>query len=131
MEQISEEKKCRNPRITVCYTPEEYEEILANAKDCGLKKSQFVHDESLGHHPMQMMSEEQTEALMSLRGARSEFTHIRNALKGKSQEELKRYFHDEEFMAEWIEATNYLIRRMLEIDNLFMKNAYDSKLQNN
>lgn len=128
MKQDEEEQKVRNPRITVCYTPEEYDDILTKANSCGLKKSQYVHDESLGHHPMQMMNEQQAEALMSLRAARSEFTHIRNALKGKSQEELKRYFRDEEFMALWIEATNNLIRRMLEIDHLFTKNTYDSKL---
>ena len=131
MEDKNKDSKERNPRITVCYKPEEYAEIMTNAKSSGLKKSQYVHDESLGHHPAQIMSDEQTEALMSLRAGRSELTHIRSALKGKSQEELKKYFHDEEFMAAWIEATTYLIRRMLEIDNLFTKRGYGSGVQNN
>ncbi len=32
------EHKGRNPRITVCYTPEEYKKIVDNAAACGLKK---------------------------------------------------------------------------------------------
>lgn len=127
----SDEEKKRNPRITVCYTLEEYNEIVTNAKSCGLKKSQFVHDESLGQHPAQMMNDVQTDALISLRAARSELVHIRNALKGRPQEELKKYFHNEEFMEEWIWATNYLIRRLLEIDNLFTKRDNGSGVQNN
>lgn len=42
------ERKVRNPRITVCYTPEEYKKIVDNAAACGLKKSQYIHDTSLG-----------------------------------------------------------------------------------
>ena len=32
------ERKGRNPRITVCYTPEEYKKIVDNVAACGLKK---------------------------------------------------------------------------------------------
>ena len=42
------EYKGRNPRITVCYTPEENQRIIEMASACGLKKSQYIHDTSLG-----------------------------------------------------------------------------------
>lgn len=38
----------RNPRITVCYTPDESQRIIEMASACGLKKSQYIHDTSLG-----------------------------------------------------------------------------------
>ena len=40
------ERKGRNPRITVCYTPDENEKIVKLASVCGLKKSQYIHDTS-------------------------------------------------------------------------------------
>lgn len=61
-------KKDRNPRITVCYTPSEYEEILTKSAAAGLKKSQYVHDESFGQELHQIMTDEQTKALISLWG---------------------------------------------------------------
>ena len=42
------ERKGRNPRITVCYAPNENEKIVKLAAACGLKKSQYIHDASLG-----------------------------------------------------------------------------------
>lgn len=33
------ERKGRNPRITVCYTPDENEKIVRLATACGLKKA--------------------------------------------------------------------------------------------
>ena len=48
-------KKDRNPRITVCYTPSEYDEILTKSAAAGLKKSQYVHDESLGQELHQII----------------------------------------------------------------------------
>lgn len=114
-------KKDRNPRITVCYTPSEYEEILTKSAAAGLKKSQYVHDESLGQELHQIMTDEQTKALISLGDARSELVHIHNALQKKTQAELLAFFHDAEFMNGWIEATTYLIRRWGDIQNRFTK----------
>lgn len=42
------EYRGRNPRITVCYTPDENQRIIEMASACGLKKSQYIHDTSLG-----------------------------------------------------------------------------------
>lgn len=114
-------KKKRNPRITVCYTPEEYSQILEEAKKAGIKKSQYIHDGSLGLPLYQLMSDEQTKALLSLSGVRSELIHIHNALNKKSQEERIAFFHDEEFMTAWVEATTYLIQRMGDILKFFTK----------
>ena len=120
-------RKARNPRITVCYTPEEYRHILEESGKAGLRKSQYVHAASLGHVLYQIMSDEQTRALLSLGDARSELVHIHNALSKKSQEELLTFFHDAEFMGGWIEATTYLIRRWGEIQRYFTKlQGYDS-----
>ena len=51
------EPKGRNPRITVCYMPDENQRIIEMASACGLKKSQYIHDISLGREPKGMMSE--------------------------------------------------------------------------
>ena len=37
-------KKVRNPRITVCYSPEDYATILEESAKAGIKKSQYIHD---------------------------------------------------------------------------------------
>lgn len=112
-------KKVRNPRITVCYSPEDYATILEESTKAGIKKSQYIHDKSLEIMLYQLMNDEQTKALISLGDARSELVHIHNALGGKTQEELHSYFHDAEFMNSWIEATTYLIRRWGDIQDHF------------
>ena len=71
------ERKGRNPRITVCYTPDENEKIVRLATACGLKKSQYVHDTSLGQEPKVMMSDKEADALMSLKAARGELVLIK------------------------------------------------------
>ena len=58
------ERKGRNPRITVCYAPNENEKIVKLAAACGLKKSQYIHDASLGQEPKVMMSDKEADALM-------------------------------------------------------------------
>ncbi len=115
------ERKGRNPRITVCYTPEEYKKIVDNAAACGLKKSQYIHDTSLGQEPKVMMSDKEADALMSLKAARGELVLIKNALHGTTQEQRKKYFRNEQFMRQWIEGVNSLIRRLVEIEGMFKR----------
>ena len=115
------EHKGRNPRITVCYAPEEYRKIIDNAAACGLKKSQYIHDISLGLEPKVMMSDKEAEALMSLKAARGELVLIKNALHGTTQEQRKKYFRNEQFMRQWIEGVNSLIRRLVEIEGIFKR----------
>ena len=88
------ERKERNPRITVCYTPDENEKIVKLATACGLKKSQYIHDTSLGQEPKVMMSDKEADALMSLKAARGELVLIKNALHGTTQEQRKKYFRN-------------------------------------
>jgi hypothetical protein len=37
--------------------------------------------------------------------------HIRSALKGKTQEQIRNYFNDPDFMREWILAINNIIEQ--------------------
>ena len=120
MEQ-EKEKKRRNPRITVCYTPDENTTIITKANDCGLKKSQYVHDTSLSVEPKVMMSDKEADALISLKAARGELILIKNALHGTSQEQRKKYFRNEQFMKQWINGVNSLIRRLAEIEGIFKR----------
>lgn len=115
----SKENKVRNPRITVCYTNEEYSKIISNANVCGLKKSQYVHDTSLEKEPKAMMTDREAEALISLKAARGDLILIKNALHGTTQEQRKRYFRNEEFMKLWMDGVNSLIRRLGEILDVF------------
>lgn len=102
------EYKGRNPRITVCYMPEENQRIIEMASACGLKKSQYIHDTSLGQEPKVMMSDKEADALMSLKAARGELVLIKNALHGTTQEQRKKYFRNEQFMRQWMEGVTAL-----------------------
>lgn len=115
------ERKGRNTRITVCYTPDENEKIVRLATGCGLKKSQYIHDTSLGQSPKVMMSDKEADALMSLKAARGELIMIKNALHGTTQEQRKKYFRNEQFMRQWIDGVNSLIRRLVEIEGMFKR----------
>ena len=75
------------------------------ATACGLKKSQYIHDTSLG----------------PLKAARGELILIKNALHGTTQEQRKKYFRNEQFMRQWIEGVNSLIRRLVEIEGMFRR----------
>ena len=116
----SEKRQNKGYHIDVRFTEEEYKQIVANAAKCGMAKSLYVHNTVLGHHPKQLMTEGQEEALKSLSAARSELVGIRNALHGLPQEVRKRYFKNERFMEAWIEGINYLIRQWDAIREKFM-----------
>ena len=115
------EPKGRNPRITVCYMPDENRKIIEMASAYGLKKSQYIHDTSLGQEPKVMMSDKEADALMSLKAARGELVLIKNALHGTTQEQRKKYFRNEQFMRQWMEGVNSLIRRLVEIESMFKR----------
>ena len=115
------EYKRSNPRITECYTTEENQRIIEMASACGLKKSQYIHDTSLGQEPKVMMSDKEADALMSLKAARGELVLIKNALHGTTQEQRKKYFRNEQFMRQWMEGVNSLIRRLVEIEGMFKR----------
>ena len=104
---------------SVRYTPEEDALLDAKCSKTGLPKSVLIHDTSLGYDPPQLMTDEQEEALKSLSAARSELIGIRNALNGRSQEQRKRLFKNEQFMLAWMNGVNALIRRWKDIQDYF------------
>ena len=98
------ERKGRNPRITVCYTPDENQRII-----------------EMRQEPKVMMSDKEAEALMSLKAARGKLILIKKALHGTTQEQRKKYFRNEQFMHQWIEGVNRFIRRLVEIESMFKR----------
>ena len=46
---------------------------------------------------------------------------IKNALHGTTQEQRKKYFRNEQFMRQWMEGVNSLIRRLVEIEGMFKR----------
>ena len=105
----------------MCYTSDKNRRIIEIAPACGLKKSQYIHDTSLGQEPKVMMSDKEADALMALKAARGELILIKNALHGTTQEQHKKYFRNEQFMHQWIEGVNSLIRRLVEIESMFKR----------
>ncbi len=104
---------------SVRYTPVEDAVLDAKCATCGLPKSVLIHDTSLGYDPPQLMTAGQEEALKSLSAARSELIGIRNALNGRSQEQRKRLFRNDQFMQIWIDGVNTLIREWKTIQDHF------------
>lgn len=80
----------------------------------------LIHDTSLGYAPPQLMTDEQEEALKSLSATHSELIGIRNALNGRSQEQRKRLFKNDQFMLAWMDDVNALIRCWKDIQNHFI-----------
>ena len=104
---------------SVRYTPEEDAVLDAKCATCGLPKSVLIHDTSLGYAPPQLMTDGQEEALKSLSAARTELIGIRNALNGRSQEQRKRLFKNDQFMVAWMDGVNALIREWKIIQDYF------------
>lgn len=90
-------------------TEEEYQTAQRLAAQCGLTMSKYIRQVCTGHHPKARLSERETEAILTLNDARGELVHIKNALKARSQEERKRLFLNDKFMAYWIQKTQELM----------------------
>ena len=101
----------RSRRIEARVTDAELDRIVALAQQCGLTLSGYLRRCALGQHPKQRLNGREIEALCSLTDARAELIHIRNALKGRSQQERQRYFGNPCFMEQWIVAANRLIEQ--------------------
>ncbi len=101
----------RSRRIEARVTDAELKRIVALAEQCGLTLSDYLRRCALGHRPKRRLSEREMEALCSLTDARAELIHIRNALKGRSQQERQRYFGNPRFMEQWIVAVNRLVEQ--------------------
>ena len=101
----------RTRHLDARVTPEEYEAASKKAAACGLSLSEYTRKCVLGHDPKLHLTDREIEAYCSLTDARGDMIHIRNALKGKSQEQIKSYFNNTRFMRAWIDAiTNIIIQ---------------------
>ena len=101
-------------------TRKEKDEIEHKVQYCGLSQSDYIRKCVTGHRPKLHLTEQETKAFISLAEARADLIHIKNALSGKSQDELLRYFHDANFINYWIVASDKLIRRWYEIETYLM-----------
>jgi len=101
----------RSRRIEARVSNAELDRIVALAAQCGLTLSGYLRRCALGQHPKQRLNDREIEALCSLTDARAELIHIRNALKGRSQQERQRYFGNPRFMEQWIVAVNRLVEQ--------------------
>ena len=71
--------------------------------------SEYGRKRFIGNEPKLHLTEREIEAYKSLSDARGDLVHIRSALKGKTQEQIRNYFNDPDFMREWILAINNII----------------------
>ncbi len=101
----------RSRRIEARVTDAELNRIVSLAAQCGLTLSDYLRRCALGQRPKRRLSDREIEALCSLTDARAELIHIRNALKGRSQQERQRYFGNPRFMEQWIVAMNRLVEQ--------------------
>ncbi len=114
-------KANKETRMGFRATEEERQIIFQKSRECGISQSEYIRERALNHRPKARLPEWEIEAYISLADARADLVHIKNALSGKSQEELLRYFRDPVYMSKWIEATDYLIRRFYEIEEHLAK----------
>lgn len=107
--------------VTFRVSSEERKQIRHKAELCGISTSDYVRRCAIGHSPKLRMTEAEIEAFNSLAEARGELVRIKNALRGKSQEQRKRYFNDTSFMRYWIIAVDKLIRNWYDTLNRLAK----------
>ena len=99
----------RGRRVEFRLNDEEYDIGLENATACGMSISEYGRKCFVNQTPKQHLTEREIEAYKSLADARGDLVHVRNALKGRTQEQIKNYFNDDEFMRNWILAINNII----------------------
>ena len=103
--------KTRSRRIEARVTESELREVVRLAQQCGLTLSGYLRSCALGQYSKLRLNDREIDALCSLMDARSELIHIRNVLKGRSQQERQRYFGNPRFMEQWIVAVNRLVEQ--------------------
>ena len=108
---ITEKAANRDRHVDFRVNDEEYAIGLKNAEACGLSVSEYSRKRFIGNEPKLHLTEREIEAYKSLSDARGDLVHIRSALKGKTQEQIRNYFNDPDFMREWILAINNIIEQ--------------------
>ena len=99
----------RDRHVDFRVNDEEYAIGLKNATACGLSISEYGRKCFVNQTPKLHLTEHEIEAYKSLADTRGDLVHVRNALKSRTQEQIKNYFNDDEFMRNWILAINNII----------------------
>lgn len=102
-------KGTRFKHLDARVTPEEYAQAKEKADACGMSLSEYTRKCTLGHEPKLHLTQREIETYNSLSDARGDIVHIRSALHGKSQEQIRSYFANDRFMRAWIEAATKII----------------------
>lgn len=116
----AERKPAKVKHIDTRFTIDEHTLVTTSAEKCGMPPSIYIHDLAIGYEPKERMTVGQEEALKGLIGARAEVTGIRNALRGLSQTERKRMFHDPEFIKAWMDAIDAILLEWTKIRDKFL-----------
>ena len=101
----------RDRHVDFRVNDEEYTIGLKNAEACGLSVSEYSRKRFIGNEPKLHLTEREIEAYKSLSDARGDLVHIRSALKGKTQQQIRNYFDNDEFMTAWVKAINNIIQQ--------------------
>lgn len=117
--QRAKTKPIKTHRIDVRFTEDEYKTVVERANECGMCKSQYLHDLGIGHQPKRLMTEEQEEALKGLKAVRSDCMGFTNAFNGLSQKDRIKMFKREDIMHMWMEGIKRQIEEFNRIRHLF------------
>ena len=113
--ELKEKAPKRSRHIDFRVNDEEFDKDRAIAESCGLEVSDYCRKLYTGHEPKYHLTDHEIEAYKSLTDARGDLVHIRSALKGKTQEQIRAYFNDDDFMRLWISAVNRIIKQWDDI----------------
>lgn len=108
-------KDKKDCRMAFRVTSEQKRTIEEKANECGLSVSEYVMFRALNCEPKRRMTDDEIKVYLTLADVMTSINHLKNALKGKTQEELMRYFRDADFMNWWIVETAKAVRKLHEI----------------
>ena len=106
---VTEKAANRDRHVDFRVNDEEYAIGQKNAEACGLSVSEYGRKCFIGQKLKLHLTEREIEAYKSLSDARGDLVHIRSALKGKTQQQIRNYFDNDEFMTAWVKAINNII----------------------
>ena len=115
-----EKAPVRKARLEARVTEEEYGQAMAAADACGLSLSDYVRKCTLGHRPKLRLTEREAETLCSLSDARGDLVRIAAAVKSIQNDKRGLYFHNTQFVEQWMRAAVPLIERWGEIKDSLM-----------
>ncbi len=108
---VTEKAANRDRHVDFRVNDEEYAIGQKNAEACGLSVSEYGRKCFIGQKLKLHLTEREIEAYKSLSDARGDLVHIRSALKGKRQEQIRNYCDNDEFRTAWVKAINNIIQQ--------------------